>query len=387
MEMKRDATSGDATCPVTYTMPSYVDISSHAIHDYFTQLNPIATRIAYDINETKSTYGYLWDTLHYNEQNDIINDTLIKPEISLRYFNDFVKTADPNILTKIPHSTNSLAAVVLENINKCDSAVKISALEVGEHLNEDRELKVEAKFGCDGRSLRTYAVQEVALKLVHDDNSSLFHDEHSHPFSYRTKSQINLELMDGSSTYYKGPKIINNFNIRYLSCNVANSGKHLCNLKAHDIIPISCMKPNISDLKNSSTKSKLNTLVFSYNNKCTDKMNSNNLDLEIESDKRISRSKGSSGQMYLNSTSKEAVSPSISYMVYSDDLYGNEESSNLMQPYDKISNFVESLSASTSDDDELIPNDHNTDGNSDEGSKLLDRGITMRKGFEFLNNW
>ncbi|XP_036334871.1 uncharacterized protein LOC118745532 [Rhagoletis pomonella] len=57
--------------------------------DYFAHLNPLAQRIASDIKTTQSTYGQLWYTLKPSEQNDILNETLIKPEISLKYFENF----------------------------------------------------------------------------------------------------------------------------------------------------------------------------------------------------------------------------------------------------------------------------------------------------------
>ncbi|XP_004524862.1 uncharacterized protein LOC101463412 [Ceratitis capitata] len=54
--------------------------------EYFSQINPLAQRIASDIDTTKSTYGQIWHTLNQNEQNEVINETLIKPEISIKYF-------------------------------------------------------------------------------------------------------------------------------------------------------------------------------------------------------------------------------------------------------------------------------------------------------------
>uniref|UniRef100_A0A1A9V1S0 DUF4706 domain-containing protein n=1 Tax=Glossina austeni TaxID=7395 RepID=A0A1A9V1S0_GLOAU len=371
-----------ATCPLD-TMPVYVDMTLNAIHDYFAQLNPIATRIACDINETKSSYGYIWDTLNYNEQNDILNDTLIRPEISLKYLNDIFKPADLNSLTKIPQSTNSLAAVVLENFNKCDAEAEVSAFAIEKYPDEDHEFKEEAKYGYDGRNLRTFAVQEVALKFVHDDNLCFFYDEHSHPYSYRTKSQINFQLTEDC----KRPKVVNNINIRCLCCNVGSLHRSLCNLKAHKFAPISCVNPNKNDLKNPSTKSKPNSFIFSYDSECTNKKSFDNLDLKVERDNRVSRSRSSSGQTYLSSTSKTALTPSINYMVCSDDFCDKDDNPNLMHHNCKILDFLKSLPANTSGDDELTPCEHNSDENSDEASKLLDRDIVVQKGFEFLNNW
>ncbi|KAI9575456.1 hypothetical protein GQX74_009722 [Glossina fuscipes] len=369
------------------TMPVYVDMTLNAIHDYFAQLNPIATRIAYDINETKSSYEYIWDTLDCNEQDDIVNDTLIRPEISLRYLNDFFKPADLNSLTKIPQSTKSLAAVMLESFNKCDAEGKIPAFAIEKYPNEAHELKEEAKYGYDGRNLRTFALQEVALKFVHDDNLCVFYDEHSHPFSYRTKSQINLQLTDDCSEYCKRPKVANNINTKCLCCNVASVHRSLCNVKAHKFAPISCVNSNKNDLKNPPTKSKPNSCIFPYDSECIDKINFDNLDFKVEWNNRVSRPKSSSGQTYLSSTSKTALTPSVNYMVCSDDLYDKEDNLNLMHHNCKVLDFLQSLPATISGDDELTPSGHNTDKSSDGASKLLNRDTIMQKGFEFLNNW
>lgn len=56
------------------------------INGYFANLNPVAEKIAFDIREVKSAYDHVWLTLSSNEQDDILNDSIIKPEITIRYY-------------------------------------------------------------------------------------------------------------------------------------------------------------------------------------------------------------------------------------------------------------------------------------------------------------
>lgn len=53
--------------------------------EYFSKINSMATRIHLDMVETKEAYENLWDTLTYKEQDEVLSDTIIKPEVSLRY--------------------------------------------------------------------------------------------------------------------------------------------------------------------------------------------------------------------------------------------------------------------------------------------------------------
>ncbi|KAJ8920682.1 hypothetical protein NQ315_004821 [Exocentrus adspersus] len=53
--------------------------------DYFSKLNSIAARLHTDLEETKSSYDKLWATLSEKDQQEILSESIIKPEISIRY--------------------------------------------------------------------------------------------------------------------------------------------------------------------------------------------------------------------------------------------------------------------------------------------------------------
>ncbi|KAL3283497.1 hypothetical protein HHI36_006637 [Cryptolaemus montrouzieri] len=48
--------------------------------EYFSSLNPIAARIYNDINQTKAAYEDLWNKLSPDEQEQIVNESIIKPK-------------------------------------------------------------------------------------------------------------------------------------------------------------------------------------------------------------------------------------------------------------------------------------------------------------------
>lgn len=110
-----------------------------AADQYFGSINSIANRISTDLNETKASYEDLWGSLTEEEKTQILNETIIKPEICLKY-------------SKKPQ-------LISVNIRKKN---------------------------------------EFASKFVVDDNCS-YRDEHSAPFSFRTPSQRNLTLFSGAS--------------------------------------------------------------------------------------------------------------------------------------------------------------------------------------------
>lgn len=70
---------------IKMTAIPFSSLSLQMAQDYFSHLNPLAQRFASDINTIKSTYGQLWYTLKANQRNEIINESLIKPEFCLKY--------------------------------------------------------------------------------------------------------------------------------------------------------------------------------------------------------------------------------------------------------------------------------------------------------------
>lgn len=52
---------------------------------YFSSINSIAKRMYEDMSETKAVYDKFWPELSEDERDQIINESIIKPEASLRY--------------------------------------------------------------------------------------------------------------------------------------------------------------------------------------------------------------------------------------------------------------------------------------------------------------
>lgn len=123
-------------------------MTSEKADEYFSVLNPIAMKIKLDINETKLCYEHIWEKLSINEQIDIINETIIKPEIALRYFD----------------------------------------------LLDTNEEAIETNYLYDCQNLSTFNKIKTGQKIILDDLIGDYRDVHSSPFSFKTKSQLNLNL-------------------------------------------------------------------------------------------------------------------------------------------------------------------------------------------------
>ncbi|XP_050440711.1 uncharacterized protein LOC126845824 [Adelges cooleyi] len=54
-------------------------------HDYLYSINPIAQRIGKDVDATKEAYQMFWDKLSTEEQNKILEESIISPETVLKY--------------------------------------------------------------------------------------------------------------------------------------------------------------------------------------------------------------------------------------------------------------------------------------------------------------
>ncbi|CAH2236927.1 uncharacterized protein C1orf198 homolog [Pararge aegeria] len=111
--------------------------------EYFRSINPIASKIHEDITEAKNSYENIWDTLTDKEKSEIINESIIKPEIVLKY-------------------------ALLDSLDF--------------DLNDPPVRK---------DNLMSFFGREHGLRIIQDENTS-YRDEHSAPFLYQTNSQLNL---------------------------------------------------------------------------------------------------------------------------------------------------------------------------------------------------
>ncbi|XP_054010138.1 uncharacterized protein LOC128893309 [Hylaeus anthracinus] len=120
-------------------------LSSRA-EQYFYSINPLAQRIGEDITATKEAYEGLWNTLSTAERNQAINETIIQPEVALKY--------------------------------------TLKKVELTKELPEwYPKLRIQ-----------------TGMKYVIDETGSTlrWRDEHSAPFSFMTQSQMNLSIIDSN---------------------------------------------------------------------------------------------------------------------------------------------------------------------------------------------
>lgn len=127
--------------------------------EYFSKLNSMASRLHADITETKLAYEDLWNTLKYKEQQQILSESIIKPEVCLKY-----------------------------------NCVEREAIEK----------------------------EKYAVKVIVDDNT-YYRDEHSAPFSFRTASQRDLTVFNQYEEVVKEkpvvlPKITKVFTSKIFIC-------------------------------------------------------------------------------------------------------------------------------------------------------------------------
>ncbi|XP_003697944.1 uncharacterized protein C1orf198 homolog [Apis florea] len=113
---------------------------------YFYSINPLAQRIGEDITATKEAYEGLWNTLSIAERNQAINETIIQPEVALKY-----TLKKPELTKELPEWYPKLCI-------------------------------------------------QTGMKYVIDETGSTlrWRDEHSAPFSFMTQSQMNLSIIDTS---------------------------------------------------------------------------------------------------------------------------------------------------------------------------------------------
>lgn len=69
--------------------------SQNVYYDYLYTINPIAERIRKDVDATKDAYQSLWLELTVDEQNKILEESIISPETVLKYSK--YKTSDKKI--------------------------------------------------------------------------------------------------------------------------------------------------------------------------------------------------------------------------------------------------------------------------------------------------
>ncbi|KAL4720589.1 hypothetical protein ACJJTC_001892 [Scirpophaga incertulas] len=116
---------------------------SAVAEEYFRTMNPLAAKIHEDIAEAKNAYENIWESLTEKEKVEIINESIIKPEIALKY----------------------------------------ALLDTLEFDLNDPPVRKDDLMSFFGR--------EHGQRTIQDEHTS-YKDEYSAPFIYQTKSQLNL---------------------------------------------------------------------------------------------------------------------------------------------------------------------------------------------------
>lgn len=150
--------------------------------EYFATLNPLARKIHQDVEETKDSYDEMWKKLSAEQQIEIINEALIKPEITLWYY-DLQHNSSSKEETELSSEKSSLLTP-LDSVTSPDTKVTPS----------------NTLYNFDGKHLSTFA-------SMHSDINGQ-RDEHAPPFSYKTKSQMNLNMFADPGRPVSSPKIL-----------------------------------------------------------------------------------------------------------------------------------------------------------------------------------
>ncbi|XP_018801282.1 PREDICTED: uncharacterized protein DDB_G0286591-like [Bactrocera latifrons] len=441
----------------------FVSFNLQMAQDYFSNLNPLARRIASDINITKASYGMLWYTLKENQQNEIINQTLINPEISLKYLENMSLSASS--LSSSSSSSSSFSASLsttstehilpsssknrgqnnspsvnnsktshslTENILQTQNLLSKNLLARAEHTvqshqigklkppssppppppttskklkrteniekqkNDLRSLQTlrnnpangrNEKTDCiyDGINLHTYIAQKVALKIIYDDVLRAYPDEHSQPFSYRTKSQIDLQQQ-----YYEANlndiNLNPNFDYKCLtsneSCNI-NLVKNVGLTKQYDRLQKE-LKSTLSNHLKPSRENKRH-IPSAKANQVLSSPNLNKFKNESRRCLKENVVKHTSEVSFL----LDFKQSNFNYAVYTDVYIEKDESATLMYNCSNSGILTGSSNTLTATSDDEQSNHEYNDENDDEKTlcRLLENDLNLRRGFDFLNNW
>lgn len=160
------------------------------IGNYFGTLNPLAEKIHADIIDISSAYANLWNTFSKDEQNELIDVTLIKPNLILKYVDDMKNERN----LKKRRSSAMLSKDDATIITDTDSNNDRLSISSSSNSNSYRSNDFSHIYLYNGKDLCTYGQIIAALRYNQDDLCGVYRDEHSEPFNSKTKSQMNLNF-------------------------------------------------------------------------------------------------------------------------------------------------------------------------------------------------
>lgn len=164
------------------------------VESYFKTLNPLAEKVCNDIDEIADAYAHLWNSFTPDEQHDVINVTLIKPDIVLKYLNDI---SNERQMKKRRSSTipSKDDATIITDTDSNNDRLSLSS----SNSNSYRSTDFSHIYLYNGKDLYTYGQVITALRYNQDDLCGIYRDEHSEPFNSKTKSQMNLNISQSSA--------------------------------------------------------------------------------------------------------------------------------------------------------------------------------------------
>lgn len=156
---------------------------------YFGTLNPLAEKISADINDISGAYSNLWSTFSNEEQNELVDVTLIKPNLILKYVDEMKNERNLKKRRSSAMLSKDDATIITDTDSNNDRLSLSSA-----NSNSYRSNDFSHIYLYNGKDLCTYSQIITALRYNQDDLCGVYRDEHSEPFNSKTKSQMNLNF-------------------------------------------------------------------------------------------------------------------------------------------------------------------------------------------------
>lgn len=217
------------------------------VQDYFGSLNPLAEKISNDINDISGAYSNLWTTFNNTEQNELVDVTLIKPNLILKYVDEMKNERN----LKKRRSSAMLSkddATIITDTDSSNDRLSVSSANSNSYRSND----FSHIYLYNGKDLCTYSQIITALRYNQDDFCGIYRDEHSEPFNSKTKSQMNLNFHNTADANAKFERAQKKFpEIKLPFVNGLDTIDGVMKKGGVDHMPELCAK--LASLKNSKT--------------------------------------------------------------------------------------------------------------------------------------
>lgn len=160
-------------------LQSSVDLKS-AADAYFANLNSLAKRIHLSFD----------DSGRFNQQHDATPGEVV----ALKYFKDILSPSSPPPSNHEKSMKNNGNTGELCDDEDEDGILSTFSSDSSSCTDSSARNNIINKYLFDEKHLLTYARLITGEKQSHDDICGVYLDEHSAPFSFKSKSQINLNM-------------------------------------------------------------------------------------------------------------------------------------------------------------------------------------------------